>query len=189
VFPDLREESARFIASIDLPGYAIGGLSVGETKAEMHGMLEKVNAILPEEKPRYLMGVGSPEDLVNGVLRGVDMFDCVLPTRLARHHAAMTGKGRLNLMNAIFARQEEPIEDGCDCYACRNFSRAYLRHLIMSKEMLAGTLLSIHNLRMLVRLVGQMRNAILEGTFENFANQFLEQYEIGESPSLNNELS
>jgi queuine tRNA-ribosyltransferase len=169
VFHDLREESARFIASLDLPGSAIGGLSVGETKSEMHSMIKTVTAILPKNKPRYLMGVGTVEDLVQGVLRGIDIFDCVLPTRLARHHAAMTSTGRLNLVNAAYAHDLLPVEENCDCYTCRHFSRAYLRHLILAKEMLPATLISIHNLRTLVRLAEEMRQAILEGRFEELA--------------------
>ena len=140
VFPDLRETSAQFIADLDFPGNAIGGLSVGETKDEMHTMIEKVNAILPQKKPRYLMGVGTPQDLVEGVRRGIDIFDCVLPTRLARHSAAMTDSGRINLMNAQYARDERPISDHCTCYTCQHHSRAYIRHLIQVREMLAGTL-------------------------------------------------
>jgi queuine tRNA-ribosyltransferase len=131
-----------------------------------------VNDILPEEKPRYLMGVGSPEDLVNGVLRGVDIFDCVLPTRLARHNAAMTRTGRLNLVNAGFSHDSAPIDETCGCYTCRNFTRAYLRHLIISKEMLAATLLSIHNLFTLVSLTVDLRTAILDGRLDAFAAEF-----------------
>jgi len=179
-FADLRARSAEFIGKLDAPGYAIGGLSVGETKADMSAMLEVVDPILPENKPRYLMGVGSPEDLINGVLRGVDIFDCVLPTRLARHQAAMTTTGRLNLMNATYARDERPIEDGCSCYACQNFTRAYLRHLIVAKEMLAATLISIHNLYTLVHLMQQARQAIIAGTFDAFAAEFLAGYPTNE---------
>jgi queuine tRNA-ribosyltransferase len=176
VFPDLRAESARFISSLGFPGHAIGGLSVGETKAEMHAMLEVVDPILPEDKPRYLMGVGSPEDLINGIRRGIDIFDCVLPTRLARHAAAMTRTGRLNLLNAAFARDEKPIETGCDCYACRQFTRAYLRHLIVAKEILASTLISIHNISVLLRLVRDARQAIQAGCYDAFADDFLAAY-------------
>jgi queuine tRNA-ribosyltransferase len=176
VFPDLRQRSAEFIAGLDFPGHAIGGLSVGESKAEMHAMLEVVNDILPANKPRYLMGVGSPEDLINGIARGVDIFDCVLPTRLARHSAAMTRTGRLNLMNAAFARDPRPIDDTCSCYTCRTFTRAYLRHLIAAKEILASTLISIHNIAVLVNLVRGARQAILEGCFEGFAEDFLASY-------------
>ncbi|MFN7035571.1 MAG: tRNA guanosine(34) transglycosylase Tgt [Bellilinea sp.] len=180
IFPDLREQSARFIASLGFPGHAIGGLSVGETKEEMYRTLELVNQILPEDKPRYLMGVGSPEDLINGIRRGVDIFDCVLPTRLARHQAAMTRQGRLNLMNAVHAHDPRPIDETCPCYTCTHFSRAYLRHLIVAKEMLAATLLSIHNIATLVHLVQDARRAILEGTFEQFADEFLSQYTLQE---------
>src|SRR5512138_2973603 len=163
---DLRAASATFVASLDTPGIAIGGLSVGETKEEMHAMLDVVTSLLPENKPRYLMGVGTPEDLIEGVRRGVDIFDCVLPTRLARHHSAFSPEGRLNLMNATFSRDERPIDGTCDCYACRTFSRAYIRYLIVAKELLAGTLLSIHNLRALIRLMEQVRGLIAAGTFD-----------------------
>ncbi len=176
VFPDLRAQSAEFISSLGFPGHAIGGLSVGETKDEMNAMLEVVNPILPENKPRYLMGVGSPEDLINGIARGVDIFDCVLPTRLARHQAAMTRTGRVNLMNAEHARVQRPIDEACGCYTCQNFTRAYLRHLIVAKEMLAATLISIHNLWTLLQLVRDARQAIFDGTFDAFAADFLANY-------------
>jgi queuine tRNA-ribosyltransferase len=175
IFPDLRKQSAEFIASLDFPGNAIGGLSVGETKAEMHGILEIVDLILPEDKPRYLMGVGTPEDLLHGVQRGIDIFDCVLPTRLARHKAAFTRTGRINVSRAEYARDQRPIEDDCSCYTCQNFSRAYIRHLIVSKEMLASTLLSIHNLHTLLELAREMRQAIFEGRFEQFARQKIQK--------------
>jgi queuine tRNA-ribosyltransferase len=175
VFPDLRRQSAEFIQSLDFPGTAIGGLSVGETKEEMNAILELLDPLLPEEKPRYLMGVGSPEDLVSGVARGIDIFDCVLPTRLARHHAAITRSGRLNMINAAYARDPRPIEEGCTCYTCQNYSRAYVRHLLIAREMLPATLLSIHNLHTLIQLAGGMRQAILEGRFDSFANNFFKQ--------------
>lgn len=174
VFPDLRQQSAQFIASLDFPGHAIGGLSVGESKDEMKAMLEVVDNVLPKEKPRYLMGVGTPEDLVNGVLRGVDIFDCVLPTRLARHNAAMTRNGRLNLVNAGFAKDHRPIDECCACYTCQNFSRAYIRHLVVAKEMLSATLISIHNLHTLVQMAREMRNAIFDGTFDAYAERFFQ---------------
>jgi queuine tRNA-ribosyltransferase len=174
VDPDLRAQSAAFIASLPFPGIAIGGLSVGETKDEMHRTLEVVTPLLPAHKPRYLMGVGTPEDLINGILRGVDIFDCVLPTRLARHHAAFSSEGRLNLMNATFARDTRPIDESCDCYTCQTFTRAYLRHLIVAKELLAGTLLSIHNLHALVQLVKDLRAMIVAGTFEENVPGLLE---------------
>ncbi len=176
VFPDLREQSAAFISSLGFPGHAIGGLSVGETKTEMHAMIEVVDAVLPEDKPRYLMGVGSPEDLINSIKRGIDIFDCVLPTRLARHQAAMTRTGRINLMNAANAADPRPIDETCTCYTCSHFSRAYLRHLIVAKEMLAATLISIHNIQTLVKLVSDARQAIIAGVYDDFAADFLETY-------------
>ncbi|NPA26630.1 MAG: tRNA guanosine(34) transglycosylase Tgt [Chloroflexi bacterium] len=184
VFPDLRERSARFLTELDFQGYAIGGLSVGETKDEMYAMIDIVTDILPTDKPRYLMGVGTPEDLVEGILRGVDIFDCVLPTRLARHHAAMLlHGGRLNLRNARFARDPDPIDATCGCYTCRTFSRAYLRHLIVAKEMTAATLLSIHNIFTLQRLVREMRAAILEGRLEDWVAAWREQRARTSSPT------
>ena len=173
---DLRAQSAEFIASLPFPGVAIGGLSVGETKEEMHRSLEVVDPLLPENKPRYLMGVGTPEDLINGIARGVDIFDCVLPTRLARHHAAFSSTGRLNLMNATYKRDQRPIDESCDCYTCQTFTRAYIRHLINARELLAGTLISIHNLRALIQLVTDIRGYILEGSFESQFPGLLEKW-------------
>jgi queuine tRNA-ribosyltransferase len=170
VFADLRARSAEFISSLGFPGHAIGGLSVGESKEEMLAMLEIIDRILPEDKPRYLMGVGTPADILQGIQRGIDIFDCVLPTRLARHNAAMIGTGeRLNLVNAAYARDERPIDETCSCYTCSNFTRGYLRHLIIAKEMLAATLLSIHNLFTLLRLTRDIRNSILAGEFDPYA--------------------
>lgn len=177
IFPELRKKSAEYISSIGFPGHAIGGLSVGETKPEMYRTIEIVNDILPEDKPRYLMGVGTPEDLVYGVMRGIDIFDCVLATRLARHSAALTMRGRLNLMNSKFARDPNPIEAGCSCYTCTTYSRAYIRHLIVARETLSGTLISIHNIHLLVNLMEKIRTAILENYLQDFANDFLSQYE------------
>ena len=173
IFLDLRQRSAEFISALDFPGNAIGGLSVGETKSEMHAVLEAVDIILPENKPRYLMGVGTVEDLLNGTLRGVDIFDCVLPTRLARHNAAMSGRERLNLVNAAYKNDPRPINENCTCYTCQNFSRAYLRHLIVSKEMLSATLLSIHNLHTLIELSREMRQAIIDGLYQSFVTENL----------------
>ncbi|HEX9384915.1 MAG TPA: tRNA guanosine(34) transglycosylase Tgt [Anaerolineales bacterium] len=184
---DLRAASATFIASLDTPGIAIGGLSVGETKQEMHDTLDVVTPLLPENKPRYLMGVGTPEDLINGVLRGIDIFDCVLPTRLARHHSAFAPEGRLNLMNATFARDEGPIDETCDCYSCKTFTRAYIRHLIVAKELLAGTLLSIHNLRALIRLMEQIRTYIANGSFESRVPELLSQWQGNAERKISNE--
>lgn len=167
IFDDLRQRSAEFIASLGFEGHAIGGLSVGESKADMHRTLDVVNAILPKDKPRYLMGVGTPEDLVEGVKRGIDLFDCVLPTRLGRNNAVFLRTGaRLNLKNAEFIRDEHPIDANCGCYTCSTFSRAYLRHLIQAKEMLSATLLSIHNLYTLIQLAKDLRTAILSDDFD-----------------------
>jgi len=173
IYPDLREKSALFISSLDVPGHAIGGLSVGESKEDMLKILKVVNSTLPAHKPRYLMGVGTPYDLIEGIRRGVDMFDCVLPTRLARHHAAMTLSGRLNLANATYRADSRPIDERCDCYACKNFSRAYIRHLITTKEILAATLLSIHNITTLYTLSQQLRSQIIEKNFEAYAQDVL----------------
>lgn len=179
IFQDLRTQSAEFIASLGFPGHAIGGLSVGETKADMHTILELVDGILPEDKPRYLMGVGTPEDLIQGVLRGVDIFDCVLPTRLARHNAVLTRTaGRLNLVNATYADDPKPVDENCSCYTCQHYSRAYLRHLIMAKEMLAATLLSIHNIHILVQMTHDIRKAILDNRLDEFADEYLRETSI-----------
>jgi queuine tRNA-ribosyltransferase len=176
VFEDLRIQSAQFISALDFPGYAIGGLSVGETKRQTHAMLKVMDRVLSEGKPRYLMGVGSPEDLIHAIGLGVDLFDCVLPTRLARHQAAFTPAGRINMLNAVHAHDPLPIDDSCSCYTCQHFSRAYLRHLVVAKEMLAATLLSIHNIHFLVNLVQQARLAILEHRYESFASMFLKKW-------------
>ncbi len=176
IFPNLREESARFLIDLDFPGYAIGGLSVGESKPDMHAMLEVLNPLLPPGKPRYLMGVGAAEDLVNGVLRGIDMFDCVLPTRLARHGAAMVPGGRLNLNNAQFARDPQPLDGTCECYTCLNFSKAYLRHLVKANEILGHILLTSHNVHFLLNLMRELRQAIFDGTVSDYASEFLNHY-------------
>jgi queuine tRNA-ribosyltransferase len=183
IFPDLRRESAEFIASLGFPGNAIGGLSVGETKEEMEKMLDVVDAVLPIDKPRYLMGVGTPEDLVRGVMRGVDIFDCVLPTRLARHNAALTRTDRLNLVNAAFAHDPRPIDETCTCYTCQHFSRAYLRHLITAKEMLSASLLSIHNLHTLLQMVRELRQAVLDGSIQEYARQFFADLRLAQATS------
>jgi queuine tRNA-ribosyltransferase len=177
IFSDLRKRSAEFLVGLDFPGYAIGGLSVGESKGEMKSVLEIVDPILPEDKPRYLMGVGTPLDIINGVMRGIDIFDCVLPTRLARHNAAMTRYRRFNLLNASFAHDPQPIDETCDCYTCKNYSRAYIRHLIVSKEMLSATLLSIHNLFTLIHLTAEIRQSIINGQFDQFTYTFMTEYQ------------
>lgn len=178
IFADLRRESARFVTGLDFPGYAIGSLSVGETKSEMHAMLEATTPLLPENKPRYLMGVGSPEDLFEGVARGIDLFDCVLPTRIARNGAVFTRRGRLNLRNAQYAEDSRPIEVGCTCYACLHFSRAYLRHLFAAKEILGLRLTTIHNLHFMLDLMSRIRASILDGTFAAFKDEFLASWQV-----------
>ncbi|HEX8228378.1 MAG TPA: tRNA guanosine(34) transglycosylase Tgt [Chloroflexia bacterium] len=177
---DLRKESARTLAELDFPGYAVGGLSVGEPKDEMHAMLEETVPLLPSTKPRYLMGVGSPEDLVECVARGIDMFDCVLPTRVARNGALLTKDGRLPIKSPRFARLQQPIEPDCDCYTCHNFTLGYLHHLFRAKELLAYRLNSIHNLRFLARMAEDMRAAILAGTFNSYREEFLARYKTSD---------
>jgi queuine tRNA-ribosyltransferase len=172
VDPDLRRQSCEFLVGLDFPGYAIGGLSVGESKEEMLATLEVVDPLLPAHKPRYLMGVGTPEDLVEGVARGIDIFDCVLPTRIARHGAALLLHDQLNLRNATHAEDPRPIDETCSCYACTHYSRAYLRHLVKANEILAHQLLSIHNLHVLIHLAHEMRAAIVAGEFQAFRRGF-----------------
>ncbi len=175
-FAELRRQSATLLTSLDFPGYAIGGLSLGEPKELMHSMLDETVSLLPEERPRYLMGVGSPEDLVECVARGVDMFDSSLPTRLARNGAVFTQERRHNLGNARFKEEGGPIDPDCDCYTCCNFSAGYLHHLFRSRELLAYRLATIHNLRFITRLMDQMRQSILDGSFPNFKDTFLQNY-------------
>jgi queuine tRNA-ribosyltransferase len=176
IFEDLRARSSEFLTKLDFPGYAVGGLAVGESKPEMYSTLDFCVPMLPAHKPRYLMGVGAPDDLAEGIMRGIDIFDCVLPTRLARHGAAFTPDGNLNMGNLIHARDERPIDPTCDCYTCTNFSRAYIRHLIKSGELLSHYLMSIHNIRFLIRHVQMMRNAIFDGTLEDYVEGFLQRY-------------
>ena len=176
VFGDLRELSAAETVAMDFPGYAIGGLSVGESKSEMYDTTGLTAGLLPEDRPRYLMGVGSPEDLVECVARGVDIFDCVLPTRIARSGALFTRAGRVNVDTAPFRTMDGPVDDDCDCYTCGTFSAAYLCHLFRAKELLAYRLATVHNLRFVLRLMGQMRNAIVEGRFESFRRDFADRF-------------
>ncbi len=176
LFPDLRQKSAEFLTSLGFPGYAIGGLSVGESKGQMYETTGVTNQLLPADAPRYLMGVGSPEDLVECVARGVDMFDCVLPTRVARNGALFVRQGRANIYTAVFKSTEGPIEDDCDCYTCRTFSAAYVHHLFKAKELLAYRLATIHNLRFVLRLMEEMRSAIIEGRFEEYRADFHERF-------------
>ena len=175
-FTDLRGDSADFITSLPFSGYAIGGLAVGESKERMSEITEWVTERLPGDKPRYLMGVGSPEDLVEGVARGVDMFDCVLPTRVARNGALFTRQGRVDITKRRYSEVDRPLEEDCDCYTCRNFTAAYLWHLFKAKELFGLRLASIHNLRFVIRLMEEMREAIIGGTFEQFRREFADGY-------------
>lgn len=177
MFRDLRTESARQLIDLDFEGYAIGGLSVGESKDVMMEMLYHTAPLLPQEKPRYLMGVGTPRDIVAGIDAGVDMFDCVLPTRNARNGTLYTSLGKINIKRREFAEDDAPLDPTCDCYTCRNFSRAYLRHLYVSQELLALRLNSIHNLRYFLHLVGQARQAVFNGQFQAFRDHIFELYE------------
>ncbi len=174
IYQDLRAASSAGLKQLDFPGYAIGGLAVGESKSEMYHILDSCVDMLPQDKPRYLMGVGAPDDLAQAVLRGVDIFDCVLPTRLARHGAVFMPDGQVNIGRASFIRDERPLQEDCDCYTCRTFSRAYLRHLVKARELLAHTLLSLHNIRFLIRHMEAMRRAIFENTLEAYVGSFLE---------------
>ncbi|MER0280653.1 tRNA guanosine(34) transglycosylase Tgt [Clostridioides difficile] len=176
MYKDLREQSAKEITSIDLPGYAIGGLSVGEPKPLMYDVLEHTTPFMPKDKPRYLMGVGSPDDLVEGVIRGVDMFDCVLPTRIARNGTAMTSQGKVVVRNATYAEDFTPLDPECDCYACKNYSRAYIRHLVKANEILGARLITTHNLHFLLNLMKQIRQAIMEDRLLDFRNEFFAKY-------------
>lgn len=178
IFTDLREESVKAISELDLPGFSIGGLSVGESKDIMHEVLEKTTPLIPDGKPRYLMGVGAPEDLFEGVARGIDMFDCVLPTRMGRTGTFLTGAGRLVIKNACHKLDHEPVDSKCACYTCRNFSRAYLRHLFMSDEMLGPQLASHHNLHFLFMLMKNMREAIEKQRFIRFKEDFFRNYNL-----------
>jgi queuine tRNA-ribosyltransferase len=173
---DLREKSARALVDIGFDGYAVGGVSVGEPEPEMFAAVENSVPFLPKTHPRYAMGLGTPPQILEMIARGVDMFDCVLPTRLARTGTAFTAGGTLNLKNAPYAEDTSPIEQGCECYACQNFTRAYLRHLIKAEEILGLRLLSIHNLHFYLGLTRQAREHILAGTFQEFRRQFVAGY-------------
>lgn len=175
-FKDLREESAEAIVKYDLPGYAIGGISVGETKEEYIGVLEYAPDLLPEDKPRYVMGIGTPDYILEAVEHGVDMFDCVEPTRIARHGMAMTSQGRISIKNAKYERDFSPLDPECDCYACRNYTRAYLRHLFKAGETMSHMLLSEHNLRFLSRLSEDIRDSIDNDSFPEFKSEFYKKY-------------
>jgi len=176
VFKELREQSAKDLISLDFKGYAIGGLSVGEPKKEMYKVLDYVVPILPEEKPRYLMGVGSPDDIFEGVIRGIDMFDCVLPTRIARNGTVFTRKGKLVVRNAAYARDFSPLDPHCNCYTCRNYTRAYIRHLINTKEILGIRLTTIHNLFFLISLMSNIRQAIKQDSLLEYKREFFAEF-------------
>jgi queuine tRNA-ribosyltransferase len=177
-FKDLRVESAKALRDMDFIGYGIGGLSVGEPKPVMYGMLEEIMPFMPEDKPRYLMGVGTPDCFIEGVIRGVDMFDCVLATRIARNGTVLTSRGRVVVKNGKYAHDFSPLDDACDCYACKNFTRAYIRHLFNAKEITAGRLASIHNLRFLIHMMEEIREAIANDSLLDYRKEFYERYDL-----------
>lgn len=176
VYDDLRRRSVDEICGMDFPGYAVGGLSVGESHAAMYHTLDTLNDIMPREKPRYLMGVGYPLNIVEGIARGIDMFDCVMPTRNGRNATVFTSSGRLNMRGKIHADDFSPLDPECDCHACRNFSRSYLRHLAMCGEILGARLFTWHNLRFTIRIAEQARESIIAGTFPDFMRDFTEKF-------------
>ena len=175
-YEDLRTQSAKDLIDLDLPGYAIGGISVGEPKEEFLRILNFTTPLMPKDKPRYLMGVGTPDYLIEAVLSGIDMCDCVLPTRIARNGTALTSKGKLVVRNATYERDWKPLDDECDCYTCRNYTRAYIRHLIKANEILGARLLSIHNLRFLTNLMEKVKIEIERDNLLNFKNEFYSKY-------------
>ncbi|MFC4388378.1 tRNA guanosine(34) transglycosylase Tgt [Gracilibacillus marinus] len=175
-YEDLRKLSAKDLTSLDFPGYAIGGLSVGEPKEVMNRVLEFTTPHLPFDKPRYLMGVGSPDSLIDGAIRGIDMFDCVLPTRIARNGTCMTSKGRLVVRNAKYAKDFTPLDPNCDCHVCKNYTRAYIRHLVKANETFGFRLTTYHNLYFLLKLMEQVREAIMQDRLGDFREEFFEQY-------------
>lgn len=176
LFPDLRRRSAELLVDLGFPGYSIGGLSVGESKQQMYETAQYTTELLPANAPRYLMGVGSPEDLVECVARGVDQFDCVLPTRIARNGALFVREGRVNIDTAAFRATDAPLQDDCDCHTCTRFSAAYVHHLFRAKELLAYRLATVHNLRFVLRLMEEMREAIIAGRFESYREDFLRRF-------------
>lgn len=188
MYKDLRKKSLDDVLKYAQCGFSIGGLSVGEPKEVMYDILDFLKPLYPSDQPRYLMGVGSPDCLVEGVLRGIDMFDCVLPTRIARNGTALTKQGNLTIRNAIFKEDFAPVDSECDCYCCKNFSRAYIRHLINADEILGGELLSIHNIRFLTKLMEDMRQAILEDRFLDFYEDFTKTYSWGHGGKKQNKV-
>jgi queuine tRNA-ribosyltransferase len=179
MYPELRKNSADAITSFDLPGYAIGGISVGEPKELFLEMIDCTVPLMPEDKPRYLMGVGTPVDVINGIKYGIDMFDCVLPTRNARHGTFFTYQGNKIIKNKQFEYDFSPLDEKCNCYTCKNHTKAYIRHLYRTQEATAATLLSIHNIHFLINLVKELRNSIIEGNFEEYSNKILEGLILG----------
>ena len=175
-YKDLREKSAKDLIELDLPGYAIGGISVGEPKEEFLDILRFTTPLMPENKPRYLMGVGTPDYLIEATLAGIDMCDCVLPTRIARNGTALTSRGKLVVRNATYERDWRPLDEECDCYACKNYTRAYIRHLVKAKEILGVRLLSIHNLKFLTNLMEKVRIEIERDNLLNFKEEFYKKY-------------
>ena len=175
-YKDLREKSAKDLIELDLPGYAIGGISVGEPKEEFLDILKFTTPLLPEDKPRYLMGVGTPDYLIEAVMAGIDMCDCVIPTRMARNSTAITHYGRLNMLNAKYEHDFTTLDKDCDCYTCKNYTKAYIRHLFKAKEILGARLLSIHNLRFLVKLMEDVREAIKQDCLIEFKDEFYKKY-------------
>jgi queuine tRNA-ribosyltransferase len=188
-FADLREQSAQAIVDLDFDGYAIGGVSVGEPVEEMFKAVESSEPILPAEKPRYCMGLGTPPQLLELIARGIDMFDCVLPTRLARNGTAFTAVGTINLKNAEFTKDKNPIEKDCDCTACREFSRGYIRHLVKAEEILGLRLITLHNLHFYLDLMRQARGKIDNGTFDEFRSEFVSNYETRDSATSDGDAS
>lgn len=178
MYEDLRAESVRGLTEIDFPGYSIGGLSVGESKDTMYRILDATVPLLPKDKPRYLMGVGSVDALLEGVIRGVDMFDCVLQTRIARNGTAMTSQGKVVVRNATYKEDFTPLDPECDCFVCRNYTRAYLRHLVKCNEILGARLLTYHNLYFTLMLMEKVRNAIMEDSLLAFKESFFQKYGI-----------
>lgn len=176
MFKDLREEAAREMSKLDFPGYSIGGLSIGEPKPVMYEMLDCTVPLMPQNKPRYLMGVGSPDCLIEGAIRGIDMFDCVLQTRIARNGTVFTSKGRVVIKNAQYSEDFGPLDDECDCYTCKNYSRAYIRHLFKAQEILGLRLTTIHNLRFTIKLMEDIRLAIMEDRLLDFRDGFFSKY-------------
>ena len=189
LYSDLRKQSAAELSDYELPGYSIGGLSVGETKEEMYPIVEITSKLLPLSKPRYLMGVGSPEDLVECVVRGIDMFDCVLPTRVARKGAMYTKYGRRNVTRAEYKDQNSSFDPDCDCYSCTNFTAGYIHHLFKAKEYLAYRLASIHNLRFLMSIMMDLRQAIQKGSIQKYRESFWENYQVSDQAARINQKS